>query len=303
MIRLHEGLVHHKDDTLFKTCYLGTEMVPDELMLLWSSIYLGYDPDAVLANQWHRLPGDARKNLELHLEILQQEYERTWLPRYLTPSIENVLDAIDTAIQWGAQIVIFDHLQRLAPRPKQSEREALKEATIALKTAATEHGLLVVAASQFSRGENDVFAQYRPPHLGSFMGSSDIEGTADIALGLYRPLKSMNTKQERAIRNGDLPLDSFIRPNVMAAKCVKHRTRGSIVNTTVLLTAKDSRVDDYIDEWEDINREDQHAGAISKPRILRDLQKEDELSAPSESESGRGCDPLDVHMPTLPLDL
>lgn len=288
LIRVHNGMILSNNQNQYRTCYLGTEMVPAELLKKWAALYLGYDEDLVLSNKWHALPENARKNVMTYFDILEGEMENSWLPRCLSPTIEDVLLNINTAVEWGADIIIFDHLHRLQTSGSMTERETLQAATTALKTAATEHGILVLASSQLKREEHGVFDRYRPPHLGSFMGSSSIEGNADIAVGLYRPLQKMTVPQERAVRNGDLPIDQFIRRNTMALKCVKHRTRGSVTDTTVLLTINGGRIDDWAnDEWEDINREDQHAGNIPKSGNVSDVQHSEQLPADSEGAVGR----------------
>lgn len=290
LIELHNQRIIPHEHGMYKTCYMGTEMEPPELMRKWAAIYLNYDEDLVLSNKWKFLPPKAKENVELVLECLALEDDHTWLPSCMHPALDDVLDNIDKAVRWGAHIIIFDHLHRLRRTSAQDERSALSEAAKALKTAAQECGILVVAASQMRREEHGLFEKYRPPHLGSFGGSSEIEGNADIALGLYRPLKKMTVKQERAIRNGDLPLDSFIRKNTMALKCVKHRSRGSVSDTTVLLTLKGGRIENYVeDPWEEINQEDQHAGtsrALYESRAVRDMPAPQQLP---ENSSGENC--------------
>lgn len=281
MMRLHDGHITPNENSRYKTCYLGTEMVPDELMLLWTAIYLNYDPDAVLSNQWHVLPDGARNNVELQLECLTYEVDRTLMPVCQSPSVSELLRHVDEAVHWGANVLVFDHLHRIKPEIGQEERNMLGLACKALKDAAVQHNILILAMSQLRREEHGVFERYRPPHLTSFAGSSEIEGNADIGIGLYRPLKPMNTKQERAVRNGDIPFENFIRPNTMAAKLLKHRYRGSQTDTVVLLTTAGGRIDDWAEDWDQINREDQHLRTQSN-RSLRDLQEEDEILAASE---------------------
>jgi hypothetical protein len=90
------------------------------------------------------------------------------------------------------------------------------------------------------------------------MGSSAIEGNADIALALFRPLKPMTQKQERSIRSGALSIEQFVREGVMAVKCVKHRFRGRASDITVFVSCRDGRVEDLemARDWDEINRED-----------------------------------------------
>ena len=247
------------DSLEYRTCYIGTEMGPQELYRKWAAMRLYLDEDAVLANEWNKLPQEARLRVEGDLHFLGLESDRTWLPECYQPTTEQVLDIIRRADEeFRADVVIFDHLHRLRTKPGQSEREALVEVSAALKTLATERQMLVVVASQLKREEHGVFDRYRPPHLGSFMGSSAIEGNADIALALFRPLKPMTQKQERAIRSGALSIKQFVREGVMAVKCVKHRFRGRASDTTVFVLCRDGRVEDLemAGNWEEINRED-----------------------------------------------
>ena len=251
--RLHNG-----DD--FRTCFIGTEMSPPELYRKWTAMRLGLDEDAVLANEWGRLPPGAKLQVEGELHMLGLETDRTWLPECYQPTIEQVLEIIGIAVaDFGADVVVFDHLHRLLPRPGQREREALVEVSTVLKNLATERQILIVVASQLSREDHGVFDLYRPPHLGSFMGSSAIEGNADIALGLFRPLRPMKQAEERAIRQGEQSVQPFIRQDVMAVKCVKHRFRGSATDVTVFVSCRNGLIEDYEPgphDWDAINRED-----------------------------------------------
>ncbi len=241
--RLHDEGGH-------RIMYLSTELPPQQMYTVWAAHRLGYEQSAVLEGRWHQLPPEAREKLRDELLFLGTETQ-TWMPKALRPSLRDLQELVARAVAMGmgdpdsdGDVLILDHLHRMR-LPSGAQREGLEEACRTLSTLATERGIAVVAACQLRREEHGVFDRYRPPHLGSFMGSSAIEQEASQALGLYRPLKPMTTAEEREVRNGIVPIDQFTMPDVMACKILKHRYRGHVQDRTVLLSMRQNVVGNY----------------------------------------------------------
>lgn len=228
---------HLHDTGTGRTMYIGTELDPAGLYLQWAALRLGYPPDAVFQRQWHLLPFGAKDQLAQMIDAMgkKQEAARTWFPPCSSPTVADVRALLNTAGEEGYSTVFFDHLHRIRPDTYRDDRSALQDAVRSMAEAAVEHKLHVICAAQLRREEAGVFERYRPPHMGSFMGSSAIEQNAVIALGVFRLLRRTTLKEEREIRNGTLSIADFTLPNVMGVKVLKHRFNGAAFDRLVQL--------------------------------------------------------------------
>jgi replicative DNA helicase len=237
-------------ENAYTVVYVGTELSPSALYAKWAAFRLRYDEDTVMCNRWDKLPDGAQDKVIEEVERLTsvESSDRIWLPECRNPTLTNLESLVTQARRFGcgAHVMIFDHLHRMNPDGFRSEREALQAAAIKLQTMAEELDMAIVVASQLRRAEFDqMFDLYRPPALGSYKGASGIEENADIALGLYRPLKRMSPRQERDVRKGEQPITTFAIPNCMVVKCLKHRYRGAALDRMVYLSCENGVLGDW----------------------------------------------------------
>lgn len=240
-----------------------TERAPEVAYRTWVALRLGLDEDAVLRNAWDELPREAREAIETELLLLGYEDERIYFSELAHPTLRQLLETVTTTERRMGKldVVIFDFLQKIRPEGRQTRFEAWAEAATTLQELAVKRELVVVAGSQLRRQDDQVFDKYRPPHLSGYKGASEIEENADVALGLFRPLRRMTAKEERAVRNGELDLEAFKEHDVMAIKVLKHRYRGPAADRIVKVRCEHGWVLDYEQQgvdgygWEEINRE------------------------------------------------
>lgn len=223
-------------------CFL-TERTGAVAVKSWCAHRLGYAEDAVLCEEWDTLPRDARNRIhEVERELL--DYAMDGIIAFVPtsrPTPRAILDAVE---QHRPHVVLFDFIQRVRPSGRQSKFDAVAEAAHLFQSLAVDRGLLVVVTSQLKRRGDGVFDKYHPPHLEDFKLAGEIEENADVALGLFRPLKKMTTKEERAVRQGQMDLEDFKVRNVMAIKVLKHRYRGPAADRLLRARVAGSRLED-----------------------------------------------------------
>lgn len=252
LLNLLDGLVGRQGEQL-RVWYVGTEVEPHVLYRKWAALRLGMEEDAVLSGSWALLPTGAQDTLLREMDVLQGK-SGVWFPVAERPQL-STLDRLFTERQLatgkGPHVVVLDHLHQLAPARGQAPHEAIAETVRAFKSLAVEQNVVVIMASQLHRDSDGVFDGHRPPYLGSFLGSSAIEHTMDVGLGLYRPLLKMTAKDDRAVRTGERPISDFVRRNCMAVKVLKHRYRGTVNGQVMLLGCNRGQVSGWSYEHQD----------------------------------------------------
>lgn len=241
------SLIRESDQPL-KILAFFTERHPAVLYRSWAALRLGYDEDAVLANDWDHLPQNARVNIGQVLNGIENiECSSIKLSGLGQPTLAQLSTAVrETQDEFGGlDVLIFDFLQRLRPAGKEDRYRVWAEAAETFASLAVMEHMAVVVGSQLKREDSAQFDKFRPPTLGGFKGASEIEESADVALGLFRPLKKMSQKEERAVRTGELDLEAFKVPDTMAVKVLKHRYRGPAADRLLKLRCARSRVSDY----------------------------------------------------------
>lgn len=232
--------------TRYRVVYLATEMAPSTMYLKWAAYRLMLEEHLVMARDWPRLGPANVKALADEVTALttQAASERVWFPDLPSPRLPDLLDLIAEAVAWRYDVLVLDHLHRVEPAPGQDERAAIQTLCRSLKNAAVKHKMLVLVAGHLRR-EDSIFDRYFPPHLGSWLGSSAIEGESDLSLGLFRPLRPMTAADERACRSGERSITDFAIPDTMGVKFLKHRFRGDVIDRIAMLYCKHGQVGNY----------------------------------------------------------
>ncbi len=227
-----------------------TERSPQVARLSWAALRCGYEVDAVAGDDWGRLPAEAPSAVARELEWIAHVERHGWVTFYdlARPTVSAIsallADEAERSDGAGAQIVVFDYLQRVRPEGRQTKFDAVAEAAHLFQTVAVSLGVVVIVASQLKRKGDGVFDKYRPPNLEDFKLSGDIEEVADVALGFFRPLQQMTAKDEREVRAGLTDLERFKVTDVMAMKVVKHRWRGPANDRILWVRHADGSIED-----------------------------------------------------------
>jgi len=223
-----------------------TERSPEVARLAWAAMRLGYEVDPVSSEAWSDLPTGARDKVMAQLEWINGLEHQGWV-KFVDRALPTASLIGDVMAENDPQIVLFDFVQRVRAEGRQSKWDAIADAMHMFQTAATHGGCVVILTSQLKRKGDGMFDKYRPPTDEDFKGAGEIEETADVGLGLFRPLHQMTGKEERMIRNGELDLEPFVRHNEMAVKVVKHRWRGSALDKVFRLSYDRGRIFDGSD--------------------------------------------------------
>jgi replicative DNA helicase len=235
-------------DPPLKVLCFWTERAAALSYLTWGAMRAGLSLDATVKGQ---LSPDVSAELQAdvrRLEYLDDLESRSWV-RFADlerPTVADMVAAVETR---RPDILIFDYLQRIKPESRQSKFDAIGEAATVLQQLAVRHKALVVVGSQLKRRGDGAFDKYRPPHLEDFKLSGEIEENADLAIGLFRPLRRMTMREEADVRTGAVDLSAWTMPDTMAVKVLKHRYWGDAADRMVKVCCKDGRVTDLAQSW------------------------------------------------------
>lgn len=233
------SLLSHLLEEHVATLYFGTELPAEHTVKKWAAQRLGLDEQRVFEN---RTDEAEREALEREIRRLTEQAEITFSTATrldLKRLAEEIGWAFDARTGAPPRVIILDHLHRIT-----QDREELEELAKELKTLAVERGVAMIVACQLTR-ERDVgpLDLHSPPSLSRYKGSAAIEENADVALGLYRPLKPNTTMQKRrTILHGQASVTDHEEPRTMAVVCLKQRYRGQAMGRSVWLTVEGSRI-------------------------------------------------------------
>lgn len=221
------------------TLYFGTEMPAEDLVKKWGAMRLGLEELRVFEGE---LSDAEREALEGEIRRLAERPEITFstaLRLDVAKIASEIMWAFDARTGPAPRVVVLDHLHRIT-----QDREELDELAKELKEIAKERRVALLVAAQLNRDQGiGPLDLHSPPSLSRYKGSAAIEENADVALGLYRPLRPGTTaKERRAILHGQASVAECEEPNTMALVCLKHRFRGKAMGRSVWLTVEGSRI-------------------------------------------------------------
>lgn len=213
---------------------LGTEQEPYELRIKQACVHAGVKPRLILKPEKSEIGTTA-------YELAQKDVQKSlwWLEaepqcRYVAWANDEYIDR-SSLIRWtqwgremiGARVVIVDHLHHMRHSGGRSAWEELSETVHLAKDLAKGEGITVIAISQLRRA-TEAIQVYTPPALEDFAGAAAIERTANVALGLWRPLRTdlpiedLRKLQQQA-KLGHAADDRVYQPDVMAVRLLKDR--------------------------------------------------------------------------------
>jgi replicative DNA helicase len=218
--------------------YLGTEQEPFELITKWACLRVDVHPGIAISKSWdahhHGTEWQARVAAEVpRLELQYGEQVKFSPDKFIT--LAKIEQAARKAQSRGGHVLFVDHIDRVDIGPK-AEVGDLTKLIRRLKELGRDHKLLMVVASQMNRDARkaDRLGAYRAPQLHQMQGSAAKEHEADVALGLWRPLRQQlptETPAEfkatmAAAKAGHIQVSDVTEKNTMAVVLLKHRIFG-----------------------------------------------------------------------------
>ena len=209
---------------------LPLEQSPVEMRRLHAALRLDLRASAVLGLSWDRLPPGAKDSVERELLNQAARDDGDALPglgqvRYSNLEYVGVrqLEKVwGEAIEWDADVIVIDHIHRLAGADHQELAQVAKALTVL-----TKHGPPALVTGQLNRGDKDPLRPYLPPTTNDIQGSAHIEQEAHVILGLYRPLRPEVTREDLlAVRARQTEARTLAKHNAVGLKVLKHRVDG-----------------------------------------------------------------------------
>lgn len=237
-------------DMGIKVCLVPTELEDWEVRRDLACLRSDVDKRIAIENSWHE-HADGMEMLTAVDAELQEQMEPPWsdhlmiLP-YRTVTDEVLLEAGKLAQEFGAQVLVVDHLDHI-DYEKQAFGLAGKIARAA-KAAAEEYGLSVLGMKQIHSAAalGDPLQRYMAPQLHQLQGGGLTAQNAAVVLGIYRPLVELfgdeGKKRLAAVRAKLLDAREVLMPNTMGVVVLKHRPQGQLEGRRCLLTVRHGRV-------------------------------------------------------------
>lgn len=234
-----------------KVCLVPTELEDWEVRRDLACLRADVDKRIAIENSWHERP-DGMELFERVDAELRRQAEPPWsdhlmvLP-YRTITEAVLLDAGAAAREFGAQVLVVDHLDHVDYESKAAFGLAGKIARAA-KSAAEEYELAVVGMKQVHNAAafGDPLQRYMAPQLHQLQGGGLTGQNAAVVLGIYRPLVELfgddGKRRLAAVRAKLLDAREVLMPNTMGVVVLKHRPQGQLEGRRCLLTVRHGRV-------------------------------------------------------------
>lgn len=221
---------------------LPLETTPHHFRTYLACQQIGINPGDILTGEYYRWP-----NAEAVYNAVQEALQSQALPDMADHLYVNEQESINRtemeaackeAAQWGADLVIVDHIDQIEPEGHGNLWEESVRTVSSAWQAVRGHRLKMLMTSQLNNtathGQNHL-AKYQPPQVQHFyMGQHKIHKAA-YTLGLFRPLRkprSGETPEEykaalTAAKNGDVEAYTALQPNTMGVVMCKSRPYGA----------------------------------------------------------------------------
>lgn len=216
---------------------LPLEQTPLEMMTIQAALECGFKVGHVLANRWHKLPGEAKPRVKAAIER-RAACGLIYYDDTPALSCSMLIDVWAEAMNFGADLVMIDHIHHLAHADHKELAMVAKALTD--HTKATQVPALV--AAQLNRGERDALRPFLPPILQDIQGSAHIEQNAPVIFGAYRPLGECLRDDMIAVRQGLMDPYKLAKPNTVGLKLMKDRVDGEYTGRLFELDFKQGRI-------------------------------------------------------------
>ena len=235
------------------TLYMGTEQDAEVLRIKQACVKMGVRQKLILKPT----PEDkATTEYTLAAEAVQEGLK--WLDsadvrRLLVYANSRYIDRA-TLAKWsrggvkkyGVKCIIVDHIHHMKHGQGYNAVSELTESVHLAKDLACEMHVSMLVASQVKRPSGDAIKRYTPPDAEDLGGSSALERTADVALGIWRPLRTdlpveELRKLQQGAKLGSQSEDRLYQEHAMGVRVLKDRL-GDAPGKQCFLRVEKSRV-------------------------------------------------------------
>ena len=233
--------------------YAGLEMKATTLRTMYAADDCGVDPGDVLSGKWLTFAhhGELRERMvEAYREQESESsaYQRLRFSGFGAVNRKAVVEMMEMAHDWGAGVIIIDHIDHIRGSEKGQNEFSVSLATShLLLELAQKFDLTVIATSQVngSGRVQDRYRDHKPVLIDSVkFGNHKLE-VATTMTGLYRPLKPDFRKEDRQLVDlGHRSVWDFVWPEVNAFNIMASRTYGSHIGKRGLLGWERGRIVD-----------------------------------------------------------
>jgi replicative DNA helicase len=268
-------LLHTVDELVrqaYKIAVLGLEQEDWELRTAFACLRAGVHRAIAVENSWaEHADGD-----EMYARVQQALAEQNEPPlvellkllpqRYIT--LDVLEEAVQDAAQWGAKIVVVDHIHHIAAGKRSfAEYTAIVQAC---KRLAEEHEIVMLVAAQVGRRGSfgTALQRYMPAQIKDIEGGDVLAQNANVIFGLYRPLIVPATKEDKArlrmAEKGLIQANEVLRPWRMGVNVMKHRSRGELEGKRVVLRLENGKLYDDNNDDDDTLLPAHLAGLVNR---------------------------------------
>lgn len=244
-----------------KVCLVPTELEDWEVRRDIACLRAGVHKSIAIESSWDEYAdGDAM------LKRVDEEIRKQAIPPFsdhlmVLPIREldemAILDAGKTAAEFGARVLVVDHFDHIDYGGRAANSfGATGRIARAAKAAAEEHDITVLGMKQVNTeaAKGDVLNRYMPPQLHQMQGGGLNHQNAVVVLGLYRPLKKVETEDDlnrlKAVRARLIDPSMVLMPNALGIVVLKHRPDGRLENRKCILTLNNGRLIERVHESE-----------------------------------------------------
>lgn len=238
-----------------KIYVMALETTPDHFRTYLACQQIGIRPGDILSGESHRMVNGAALRDAVHAQI-ETQFEQSWdtlrVSNEETINYERLQRAFQEAFEWGADMVLVDHIDEIDPdNPSDLFAESVRTVKGGARCA-RKYGLKAFFTSQLNNdaAKGNKLSKYQPPQVPHFyMGQHKIH-VAHNVYGLFRPIRSRmkhETIEEyreslAAARAGDIEPQSVLQQGRMGVNLVKSKYYGEREGKRCYLAVANGRV-------------------------------------------------------------
>lgn len=234
--------------------YAGLEMKATTLRTMYAADDVGVDPGDVLSGAWLKFQHYHELRARMAEAYKQQDdpksaYQNLRFSGFDRVNQQTVRDMLNTAHDWGADVVIIDHVDHIGGTSKNEFSASLETCHLLLELA-KKWDLTLIITSQTNRTNkaNDKFRDHRPLTEEVIKFGGHKTEVATTITGFYRPVDPRMTKEDRQmVERGQRSVGEFLWRGVNAANLMASRTYGSQIGQRALLGWDRGRIVDLPD--------------------------------------------------------
>lgn len=217
----------------------------------------GIHPGDALSGHLRTLPDGEIKRATIKAALLDQTkrpyVDRVFVSEQDAIDVDGMTRGLEEAMDFGAEIVIVDHIDHIDGENQQNLYAASKAVNHAALRLAKAFNLLLLFTSQLNLSVSrtpDHLSKYQPPRVHDVLMPGVKQQIATGMVGLFRKVRDMRpteTVEEYAetikkARRGEIEPPEVLDPTVMGVNAMKLRNYGSREGTRLYLGFDHGRV-------------------------------------------------------------